>query len=58
MFSFSTELRGREGGSGESIFPLLLKKFLDSLAVRNTLGLSLEGGVESEDSGISAIKHL
>lgn len=34
------------------------EKIQDPLAVRNSLGLALCGGVESEDSGISGIKCL
>lgn len=49
MFHFSIGLRRREGG-GEN--------FQDPLAARNSLGLSLDGGIESEDSGISVIKCL
>lgn len=57
VFYFFTGLRGGERGNGESIFLFLLKKVQDPLAVRNTLGFPFNGGVESEDSGISAIKR-
>lgn len=35
--------------------PFIWKKIQDPLAIRNSLRLSLDGGVQSEDSGISAI---
>lgn len=56
LFYFSTGLRGGEGGGRENIFLLLLKNFQDPLAVRNSLRLSLDGGTENKNSGISVIK--
>lgn len=38
--------------------PFIRKKIQDPLAIRNSLRLSLDGGVQSEDSGISAINCL
>lgn len=50
LFHNWAEGKGRR--SRESIFLFLLKKFQDSPTVRNSLVLSLDGGVESEDSGL------
>lgn len=56
-FNFFTWLRGEERGNGESIFLFLLKKVQAPLAGRNILGFPFNGGVESEDFGISVIKR-
>lgn len=57
VFYFFTGLRVGERGSGKNIFLFLLKTFPDPLAVRNGLGLPFNGGVEGEESEISAIKR-
>ena len=58
MFYFSIGVRGGERRGGENIFLLLLKNFQDLLAVRNSLGFSLDGRVESIKSVISVIRCL